>query len=131
MYPLMIFMFCFFIGSVAMFLYSLRKKDETVRSLSDEHAQLRVLLRAMESRLDNIEKMLSFQNMSRDGMATARSADAGHATREEDAQDSESAGHDPLLHLSFEDPDKSGKDMDLNLDLYLDPDNPDSRHRSN
>lgn len=96
MFKLMLFMFCFFIGSIAMFIYVLRRMAEHARVLSDEHAQLRVLMRAMESRLDKITHLETInanyqRQMEADGLtpATMEMHDV-------------SAGHDPLLHLSFE-----------------------------
>lgn len=122
MFSLLLFMFCFFLGSIVMFIYSLKKRESQFRSLNDEHAQLRVLLRAMESRLDNIEKYLGHCS-GPDGSAPGQErAEAGH----EEGIDMErkSQEHDPLLHLSFEDPDKieTVKD-DPNLELLLDTGN--------
>lgn len=120
MYVLMIFMFCFFLGSLAMFIYSSQKRESLARSLSDEHAQLRVLLRAMESRLDNMEKMMALHTMPKDASNSAGMADHGSFMAEEHAQNQEPAGHDPLLHLSFEDPTKNEKQLDNGLDLIID-----------
>lgn len=98
MFKLMLFMFCFFIGSIAMFIYVLKRMAEHARTLSDEHAQLRVLMRAMESRLDKITHLETInanyqRQMEADGLTPA-----GMETHDI------SAGHDPLLHLSFEQP---------------------------
>lgn len=119
MYALMIFMFCFFLGSLAMFIYSSQKRENLGRALSDEHAQLRVLLRAMESRLDNMEKLLAIQTMPKDAANSAGTADHGSFVAVEHSQNQEPAGHDPLLHLSFEDPARKDKHMDGGLDLFI------------
>lgn len=120
MYALMIFMFCFFIGSLAMFIYSSQKRENLSRALSDEHAQLRVLLRAMESRLDNMEKLLAIQTMPKDAASSAGMAEHNSFMAVEHTQNKEPAGHDPLLHLSFEDPARKDKHTDGSLDLFLD-----------
>lgn len=108
----MVFMFCFFLGSLALFLYLCRKIDAIAHSLSDEHAQMRVLLRAMESRLDKIshvEKISAILQSQTEG--------------EEDAQKKEDGkpGHDSLLQLSFERPQPLEGPVDPGLDLNMDP----------
>ena len=115
MFPLLIFMFCFFLGSACMFFYSLKKRESLYKNLSDEHAQLRVLMRAMESRLDNMEKYL--------GQCSGLSTPEKEETGREDAQleeRAENAGHDPLLHVSFEDPGRMKDARDPALELMLD-----------
>lgn len=79
MYSLMIFMFLFFLGFLAAYYYLLKKMDAGFRQLSEECAQIRVLVRAAESRLDGL------------------TVDAEPATPEKDP-----SARDPLLHLSFE-----------------------------
>lgn len=117
MFALMLFMFFFFLGFVAMFFYTLKRLDEQTRSLSDEHAQLRVLLRALESRLDKMVQIEKINSLFQGQM------EAGSAMPEN------SSGHDPLLHLSFEHPQdiNMGQKLDLkpaakNWDLELLPD---------
>ena len=118
MFSLLIFMFCFFLGSIAMFLYSLKKRESHFKSLNDEHAQLRVLLRAMESRLDHMEKYLSVCA----GLGNSSfQPDEERASEKSPSEMEASAGHDPLLHLSFEEPGKvSGDQGDPALELLLD-----------
>ena len=52
MFSLMLFIFLCFLGMLAVQFYMLRSQERLNRALRDEHAQMRVLLRAMESRLD-------------------------------------------------------------------------------
>lgn len=96
MFSLMLFMFLFFIGFLAAYYYLLKKIDDNSRQLSEECAQIRVLVRAAESRLDRLTKE--------------------NETCPESAAQEETApcGRDPLLHLSFEEPPKP--DMELRLD---------------
>lgn len=110
MLSLLVFMLCFFIGSMAMFFYSLKKSESQFRSLSEENARLRVLLRAMESRLDNIEKYLA---------ARAGSSGSPEDGVQNDTAEGQGSDPDPLLHLSFEDPEKAGC-RGSGLDLLLD-----------
>lgn len=122
MFSLLLFMFCFFLGSIAMFFYSIKKRESQFRNLNEEHAQLRVLMRAMESRLDNIEKYLA----SCPGIVSTAARQEGAEAGCEDASDMDHKNqeNDPLLHLSFEDPDKiEGIKRDPNLELLLDPQN--------
>ena len=52
MFSLMLFIFLCFLGMLAVQFYMLRSQERLNRALRDEHAQMRVLLRAMEARLD-------------------------------------------------------------------------------
>lgn len=113
MFMLMLFMFCFFLGSIAMFWYVLRKMDAQTRAFGDEHAQLRVLLRAMESRLDKIGQMERLNAMFQGQM------DPNTPLPGEAAQESEPAAHDPLLHLSFDQPQAIKGPIDPGLDLNI------------
>lgn len=113
MFSIMLFMFLFFIGFMAMFYYLLKKQEQNCRLLRDEHAQLRVLLRAVESRLDNVDRIQTLR-AARDGLLDA---DAPENSGMEKEADDDAAGHDPLLHLSFEEP-ASGRSRDgLNIDF--------------
>lgn len=85
MFSIMLFMFFFFIGLIAMLWLLLRRMDAHFHSLSEEHAQLRVILRALESRLNS------------------SLPDASDSKHKNDGQTGES-GQDPLLHLSFDKP---------------------------
>lgn len=105
MLALMGFMFFFLLSFIAMFFFFIRKQENFFRQLSDEHAQLRVLLRALECRLDH---------MSADNKAE------GQGSPEGDSEAAESAGHDPLLHLSFEEPQTIDAEIDPALDINMD-----------
>jgi len=111
MFLLMLFMFCFFLGFVAMFCYLIKHLNEQARTLSDEHAQIRVLMRAMESRLDKITHLerlnAAFQSqMEADGLTPPGM----------EAKDG-APGHDPLLHLNFDQPHNPEMNMGQKLDL--------------
>lgn len=111
MFALMLFMFFFFLGFVAMFFYLLKRMDEQARTLGDEHAQLRVLLRAMESRIEKIAHMERLTAMYEQKLE----ADGLGQPMPEDGQDV--AAHDPLLHLSFEEPHNPEENMGRKLNL--------------
>ncbi|WP_427821366.1 hypothetical protein [Desulfovibrio sp. SGI.169] len=102
----MLFIFLCFLGMLAVLFHMLRSQERLCRILQDEHAQMRVLLRAMESRLDALSGV--------DGPAPRPTGAA--------------PAHDPLLRLSFEEPlqpGRPGKDekpaTDPALDLHFDP----------
>lgn len=105
MFLSMLFMFFFFLGSLVMFLYLFRKIDNIAHALSDEHAQIRVLLRAMESRMDKMSHMEKISSILQEQM---------------DGQE-DRAGHDSLLHLSFEKPAQLNAPVDPGLDLNIEP----------
>lgn len=115
MFALMLFMFLFFLGFLVMFIYLLGKLNRQSKALSDEHAQLRVLLRAMESRLDKMAQMERL-NAVLQGKLDSDAILPGESANEDD-----SAGHDPLLHLSFEKPRNIAGDVDPGLSLDLEP----------
>lgn len=120
MFFAMLFMFCFFIGSMAMFLYLLWRLDGIAHILSDEHAQMRVLLRAMESRLDKISHVEKISAILQGQTEDAQEANAKSA-------------HDSLLHLSFEKPQDIKAPVDPGLDLNMDEQGwelPDARPRT-
>lgn len=107
MLALMGFMFFFLLSFIAMFFFFIRKQENFFRQLSDEHAQLRVLLRALECRLDH----MSADNKAEEGQASPEC--------DSDAPGS-AAGHDPLLHLSFEEPQTIDAEIDPALDINMD-----------
>jgi len=84
MFSLMLFIFLCFLGMLAVQFYMLRSQERLNRALRDEHAQMRVLLRAMEARLDAL------------GCPAPKLA--------ETAAQATPAAQDPLLHLSFDAP---------------------------
>lgn len=55
MFSIMLFIFLCFFGILAVLVYMLRTQERLVQQLRDEHAQVRVLLRAVESRLDYLD----------------------------------------------------------------------------
>ena len=87
MFSIMLFIFLCFLGMLAVLFHMLRSQERLCQVLRDEHAQMRVLLRAMESRLDAL-----------DGSAGSEPRPAGTLP-----------ARDPLLHLSFEDPVSSAR----------------------
>ncbi len=104
MFFLMLFMFFFFLGFAVMFYYLVHRIDGQFQVLGEEHAQLRVLLRAVESRLDKLE---SERDDTDQPISVSAMADA--------------AGHDPLLHLSFEEPVNPAAPADPGLELDFAP----------
>lgn len=85
MLSIMFFIFLSFVGTAAMLFYAMRCQERQCRRLQDDNAELRVLIRALESRLD------------------APRAPAGAAAP---AQEPDPA-RDPLLHLNFDAPSDS------------------------
>ncbi|MEG6594153.1 hypothetical protein V6C16_14470, partial [Desulfovibrio sp. 1188_IL3213] len=123
MFSIMLFIFLCFFGILAVLVYMMRGQERLVKQLRDEHAQLRVLLRAMESRLDypdarpaeaepddrpltdqslaqatpeNPHTTDPFENFS--GQTRAARLTPVHENRTADTDS------DPLLHLSFDPP---------------------------
>lgn len=128
MFMLMLFMFCFFLGFVVMFYYLLSRMDAMARAHSDEHAQLRVLLRALESRLEKMGQAERYNVLLRE----QRDGDGITMTQSEGIPgENDTPGHDPLLHLSFDQPsqiqERIARDLELrpaakNWDLEFMPD---------
>lgn len=111
MFSIMLFIFLCFFGILAVLYHMLRSQEKLCRSLREEHAQMRVLLRALESRLDGLE-----------------TADAPHASVRSAAhlapRPAVPPSEDPLLRLSFDEPaaeQKSSSGIDPALDLHFDP----------
>ena len=105
MFSLMLFIFLCFLGMLAVQFYMLRSQERLNRALRDEHAQMRVLLRAMEARLDAL------------GCPAPKLA--------ETAVQATPAAQDPLLHLSFDAPAAKKAAprtpvVDPGLDLHMD-----------
>lgn len=87
MFMVMVFLFFFFLGILIMFWYHSYRLARQLQELSEEHAQLRVLLRALESRMEGVA-----------ALEKVRPTGQEQASRQPDS----SSGHDPLLHLSFD-----------------------------
>lgn len=103
MFSLMLFIFLCFLGMLAVQFYMLRSQERLNRALRDEHAQMRVLLRAMEARLDAL------------GCPAPKLAETAVPP----------AAQDPLLHLSFDAPAAKKAAprtpvVDPGLDLHMD-----------
>ena len=148
MFSIMLFIFLCFFGILAVLVYMLRGQERLVKQLRDEHAQLRVMLRAMESRMDypdarpaevaQDDRLLTdqplaqaapekphtadpFENFSGQTRAARLTPVLEHRTADTDS--------DPLLHLSFDPPaaHASGRfaaghtAVDPALDLHFDP----------
>lgn len=109
MFTYMLFMFFCFFGILAMFFYVLWRQEQMAKSLKEENTQLRVLLRALESRMDYLAQIYLSEN------GQAQDSLAGDSRARADL-----AGTDPLLHLSFDEPAKPVEDNDNSkLDIHL------------
>lgn len=95
---IMIFMFLCFSGLVVMFYYILRNQEKFYESMRDEHAQMRVMLRVMESRL----------------------AELNGETPDAPIQRQDDVSGDPLINLSLND-DHRETPHDNGLELRFDP----------
>lgn len=121
MFSALLFIFFCFFGLLAAIFHLLRRQDQAVRLLRDEHAQIRVLLRAVESRLDYLATAVLDPAQA----ASAEERDATRAGR--GATPPEAPGLDPLLRLSFEQPGASpqtdGRQAggDPALELHFEP----------
>lgn len=102
---IMIFLFFFFLGIIGMFWYQGSRLTHQLGELSEEHAQLRVLLRALESRMDNIAVLEKARNPQEPLPSFMQ-------------EEEKSPGHDPLLHLSF-DKTRENLQQDASLDSPL------------
>lgn len=89
MMSIMFFIFLCFLGISAMLYHVLRCQERHCRMLRDDNAELRVLLRALESRMAHLEG---------DAPAAAAPRPAAAAAVEVAAEP------DSLLHLSFDGP---------------------------
>lgn len=116
MFSIMLFIFLCFFGILAVLYHMLRSQEKFCRALREEHAQMRVLLHAMELRLDALDS------------AQTPSASHNHtrsATRLVPQPAAQPAA-DPLLHLSFDEPAAPQRattpsGIDPALDLHFDP----------
>ena len=116
MFSIMLFIFLCFFGILAVLYHMLRSQEKLCRSLHEEHAQMRVMLRSLESRLDDLD-VAAPAAAAGNGATRLAPRPASHAA----AQPAE----DPLLHLSFGDPAQSASPstpgVDPALDLHFDP----------
>lgn len=112
MFSIMLFIFLCFCGILAVLFYMLRSQERLCQTLRDEHAQLRLLLRAVEARLD--------APCSVHGSA-AEAANEGGAKFHSAPPLPE---HDSLLNLSFDAVGTAHQPQvktDPALDLHFDP----------
>ena len=116
MFSIMLFIFLCFFGILAVLYHMLRSQEKLCQSLHEEHAQMRVMLRSLESRLDDLD-VAAPAAAAGNGATRLAPRPASHAA----AQPAE----DPLLHLSFGDPAQSVSPstpgVDPALDLHFDP----------
>lgn len=116
MFSIMLFIFLCFFGILAVLYHMLRSQEKLCKSLHEEHAQMRVMLRSLESRLDALD-VAAPAAAAGNGATRLAPRPASHAA----AQPAE----DPLLHLSFGDPAQSVSPskpgVDPALDLHFDP----------
>ncbi|NCB22256.1 MAG: hypothetical protein EOM56_05365 [Deltaproteobacteria bacterium] len=116
MFSIMLFIFLCFFGILAVLYHMLRSQEKLCKSLHEEHAQMRVMLRSLESRLDDLD-VAAPAAVTGNGATRLAPRPASHAA----AQPAE----DPLLHLSFGDPAQSVSPstpgVDPALDLHFDP----------
>lgn len=105
MLSLMIFIFLCFLGMLGMLYFMLRNQEKMCQTLREEHAQTRLLLRALESRLENTVR----GTVAPAGMDGPQEPEA-------------SSLHDPLLRLSFDEPaaPPAKPAVDPALELHMD-----------
>ena len=113
MFSIMLFIFLCFFGILAVLYHMLRSQEKLCRALHEELAQMRVLLRSLESRLDALD-MTEPADAEFSPRGAARLA----------PRPAPQPAQDPLLHLSFDEPAQSvsvAPDVDPALDLHFDP----------
>ena len=127
MFSALLFIFFCFFGILAALYYLHKRQEQAWQLLRDEHAQLRVLLRALESRLEYLAAVCLDPEQARRADARAgREADDGNPPSTPPAEGrGASSGTDPLLRLSFEEPETptapAPKGHDAALELRFAP----------
>lgn len=110
MFSFMLFIFLCFFGILAVLYHMLRSQEKLCKSLHEEHAQMRVLLRSLESRLDAMDVA---EPVALAGKGAARLA----------PRPAPAPAEDPLLHLSFDEPapgsSRATPGIDPALDLHF------------
>ncbi|MDE7241958.1 hypothetical protein [Desulfovibrio sp.] len=108
MFSALLFIFFCFFGILAALFYLLKRQEQAWQLLRDEHAQLRVLLRALESRLEYLAAVCLDPEQARRAEARAATAAGddkpGASSAPVSAGPAGASGTDPLLRLSFEEP---------------------------
>ncbi|MBO4301214.1 MAG: hypothetical protein J5861_06385 [Desulfovibrio sp.] len=120
MFSYMLFLFFGFLGILAMLWHIFRSQDRAFRLLQEEHARIRVLLRALESRLDAVELPETASTSTADEVDTTVSKASRSATRLV-PRPSSNPSEDDLLRLSFDPPATEKPAVDPALDLHFDP----------
>ena len=113
MFSIMLLIFLCLLGILAVLYHMLRSQEKLCRALHEEHAQMRVLLRSLESRLDALD-------VTEPAGAEFSPRGAARLAPRPAPQPAE----DPLLHLSFDEPAQSvsaAPGVDPALDLHFDP----------
>lgn len=124
MFSALLFMFFCFFGILAALFYLLKRQEHAWQLLRDEHAQLRVLLRALESRLEYLAAVTLDPEQTRRAHDAARQESTPPYPS---AAPAEASGRDPLLRLSFEEPGAAHAPSDARpghdpaLELHFDP----------
>lgn len=130
MFSALLFMFFCFFGILAALFYLLKRQEEAQQLLRDEHAQLRVLLRALESRLEYLAAVtLDPEQARRTEAHLPKETTPGNAVPHPHLNGAPACASDadPLLRLSFEEPKtphSSGAGQaghDPALELHFDP----------
>lgn len=111
MFPFMLFIFFCFFGVLLILYHMLRMQERHFRLLQEEHAQMRVLIRAMESRLDALQTESPNEKNADTTEGSIRRHIIHPVQRPTD---------DSLLHLSFEAPPEAQK-KDSALDIHFEP----------
>ena len=113
MFSIMLFIFLCFFGILAVLYHMLRSQEKLCKSLHEEHAQMRMMLRSLESRLDAMD------------VAASAAAGSGNGATRLAPRPAPQPAEDPLLHLSFGDPAQSASPsapgVNPALDLHFDP----------
>lgn len=107
MFSALLFIFFCFFGILAALFYLHKRQEQAWQLLRDEHAQLRVLTRALESRLEYLATVCLDPEQARrtgDGAAHAEQAAQAAPYAPLDQAPAGPSGTDPLLRLSFEEP---------------------------
>lgn len=146
MFSIMLFIFLCFFGILAVLVYMLRSQERLVRQLHEEHAQLRLLLRAVESRMDYLDggqpaaprsdayspeqELVHIDSAplaeTELGMDSNQLENTYHPVRAakltaRSADTVQNPGHDPLLHLSFDPPAGKGQEARVASSPAVDP----------
>ena len=122
MFSALLFIFFCFFGILAALFFLHKREEQAWQLLRDEHAQLRVLTRALESRLEYLAAVcLDPEQARRAGERSAKEAQHEAPYPPRDETPAGPSGTDPLLRLSFEEPEtpraagENGRDPALEL----------------